>query len=121
MRYATGFGILLIVFCSGQGSNTARAITVQWSLAITDINDQALSSPLTVGQTFWLDVDVDDLRTISGAGVLEGITDILFDPTKARRPAVSWPGQIIRVLPQRRTSRFPRRTTYALTVQCRST
>jgi hypothetical protein len=93
MRQAMKIGILvlcgLVTFVTG-----APGAVVAWSLAITDDADQPITGPLVVGQTFWLDVSILDLRTDLGtnAGALSAATDILFDPTKVALTGNVTPG-----------------------------
>ena len=50
-------------------------------LTITDANDQPITGPLAVGQTFFVDFSVQDLRTsLSDAGIEEAGTSIIYDP-----------------------------------------
>ena len=53
---------------------------MQEFLTITDSKDNPITGPLAIGQTFWVDFSVQDLRTtLSDAGVIEAHTDIAFD------------------------------------------
>ncbi|HEY4309777.1 MAG TPA: PEP-CTERM sorting domain-containing protein [Pirellulales bacterium] len=97
MRQAVRIGILVLwgLFTIATGASGA---VVAWSLAITDDADQPITGPLVVGQTFWLDVSILDLRTDLGpnAGALSAATDILFDSTKVAptgsvQPGVAYP------------------------------
>jgi hypothetical protein len=94
MRQEMRIGILVLcgLFTIGTGASGA---VVAWSLAITDDADQPITGPLVVGQTFWLDVSILDLRTDLGAnaGALSAATDILFDSTTVAPTGNVTPGQ----------------------------
>ena len=47
-----------------------------YTLVPTDATDTPITGPITVGQTYFVDVDVQDLRGVSYAGVASGEVDI---------------------------------------------
>lgn len=72
---------------STQTASPAAAATqpvAQLILTITDANDQPITTPLKVGQQFWVDISVQDLRTgLSDAGVDQVAANITWDPSLA--------------------------------------
>ncbi len=59
---------------------TGNAATkfLQFSLAVHDDQGNSFSSPLVAGQTFWLDVYINDTRQLSDAGAVTVQTDVSF-------------------------------------------
>ena len=82
MRHGTRIG--LISACAFFGAaHFSNAAVVQWSLSLTNDSDQPITGALSLGETFWVDVAVQDLRSdLGSAGVISAVTDLLFDPTK---------------------------------------
>ena len=63
-------------------SNADPSPFVNISLQLTDSNDNLITGPLLVGETFWIDVLVDDTRSsLSDAGVDSAELNVDYDST----------------------------------------
>ncbi|HEY4309261.1 MAG TPA: Calx-beta domain-containing protein [Pirellulales bacterium] len=78
-------------------TNASQAASVSYTLKLTDNNDQEITGPIAVGQTFWIDVFVDDPRTgLSDAGVVSASLNVNYDksvmtPTGTIDPGTDYP------------------------------
>ena len=80
------------VLCLLASPATAVPI-VQLSLAVTDDHDLPIAGNLHVGQNFWIDFSVQDLRSdFMFAGIAQAGTDILYDPALAAPTGAKQPG-----------------------------
>jgi uncharacterized protein (DUF2141 family) len=60
-----------------------------YTIVPTDNNDVPLSGPIVVGQTFYIDVLVQDLRTVAYAGVAGAAVDVAYTPDSSNPGAVT--------------------------------
>ncbi|HVU85766.1 MAG TPA: Calx-beta domain-containing protein [Pirellulales bacterium] len=83
-----------LAIASTGGTNSSAAVAAQtatananpttpinYSLVLTDANDNPITGPLVVGEVFFVDVFIDDTRNVSNPGVDSALTDVSFDST----------------------------------------
>ncbi len=71
-------------------ANADPTTSINYSLVLTDASDNPITGPLIVGETFFIDVYIDDTRSVSNAGAISAATDVSFDST-VMTPASSTP------------------------------
>ncbi len=66
---ATGYGF---------GVQNHTPMLAKYTLTATDVNDNPITSTVTVGQTFYVDIGVQDLRGVNYAGIASGNLDMSY-------------------------------------------
>ncbi|HEY1599145.1 MAG TPA: SdrD B-like domain-containing protein [Pirellulales bacterium] len=75
-------------------TNPTQALA-QYQLVATDASDAPISGSLTVGQTFYVDVKVQDLRGVAYAGIASGNVDVAYVQQGGGTAGASATGNII--------------------------